>query len=70
MLGAVRLVLGVAHVGENSGDHAFLAIVLGAVWLTGFVVGQRSDEGSRLNDSDRNLSERLATASVLLSAAE
>jgi DNA-binding CsgD family transcriptional regulator len=69
-VGAVLLVLGVALIGQNSGDEAFLAVVLGGAWLTGFVVGQRSDEVARLTDSYRDLAERLETASALLSAAE
>ncbi len=69
-VGAVLLVLGVALIGKDSGDEAFLAVVLGGMWLTGFVVGQRSGEVARLTDSYRDLADRLATASALLSAAE
>jgi DNA-binding CsgD family transcriptional regulator len=70
VVGALLVVAGVAVVGENAGDHAFLAIVLGAVWLTGFVVGQRSEEVVRLSDSNRDLAQRLATAGALISEAE
>jgi DNA-binding CsgD family transcriptional regulator len=70
VVSALFVVAGVAVVGENSGDHAFLAIVLGAVWLTGFVVGQRSEEVVRLSDSNRDLAERLATAGAMLSEAQ
>ena len=68
--GGVLLMVGVALIGENSADQAFLAIVLGSVWLIGFVVGQRSGEVDRLTDTNRSLTQRLATAGALLSAAE
>jgi DNA-binding CsgD family transcriptional regulator len=70
LAGGVLLMVGVALIGENSGDQAFLAIVLGSVWLIGFVVGQRSGEVDRLTDTNRSLTQRLATAGALLSAAE
>lgn len=66
----VLLIVGVALIGQNSGDQAFLAIVLGSVWLIGFVVGQRSGEVEHLTDTNRSLTQRLATAGALLSAAE
>jgi DNA-binding CsgD family transcriptional regulator len=68
--GAAVLVVGVAFIGQDPGDDAFLAVVLGGAWLTGFVVGQRSGEVARLTTTNRDLAERLAAASTLLSAAE
>jgi DNA-binding NarL/FixJ family response regulator len=55
-------------VGDNLGDHAFLTVVLGAAWLTGFVVAQRAREVERLTVDVRALAERLEMATQSLAA--
>ncbi len=70
IVGAGIVVLGSAFIGEDLSDHLFIAIVLGAAWLMGFVVGQRSEQVTRLHDDNRNLHERLAEAAEALAAAE
>ena len=67
--GAVILV-GAAFVGENAGDWAFLSVVLGAAWLFGFVVAQRTSELVTAREDNRDLAQRLARAAEQLSEAQ
>ena len=67
-VGGVLVCLAAALVGEDLADHAFLAVVLGAAWLTGFVVGQRGREVEQLTTDLRTAEERLAQATASLSA--
>lgn len=67
--GAV-LVAGSAFIGEDRADWAFLAILLGAAWLAGFIVQQQSTDLSLAQEDNRALSERLADAAEQLADAE
>lgn len=62
--------LGSAGLGENFDDHVFIAIVLGAAWLMGFVVGLRTDQVNRLAEDKTALQERLDHAAHVLAEAE
>ena len=66
----IAIISGSALIGEDLADRVFIVIVLGAAWLTGLIVGQRSGEISRLTDDNRNLAERLAAAASQLREAE
>ena len=70
VLGAGIVVVASGLMGEDLSDHLFIAIVLGAAWLMGFVVGQRSDQVALLSDHNRDLHERLTEAADALAAAE
>jgi signal transduction histidine kinase len=43
-LGLLPVLLCAATLGENAADKSFIAIVLGAAWLAGALVGRRSDD--------------------------
>lgn len=58
-----------AGIGEDAADHLFVAVVLGAAWLMGLVVGRRSEQVARLADDNRDLRSRLADAADELAAA-
>lgn len=66
----VAIVGGTALVGENAGDWAFLAVVLGGAWLVGLVVMQRSTELRLAHEDNRSLSARLAEAAAQLAEAQ
>ena len=68
--GAAALVVGVTVLGQETGDAAFLAIVLGSAWLVGCALGQRSGQVRRLSGDNRDLAQRLAEATALLAEAE
>ncbi|GCD88239.1 response regulator transcription factor [Nocardioides sp. LS1] len=67
--GGVLTVAGSAFLGSNTGDHVFIALVLGAAWLMGFVVGQRSQQVAELSEDNRELAARLAEAAARLEEA-
>jgi len=58
-----------ATVAHDLGDQAFLALALGAAWLTGFVAGRTSDKVTRLADDNRDLARRLDEAAERLTEA-
>src|SRR4051794_39495342 len=64
------IVLGAALIGSNAADWAFIAVVLGAAWLFGFIVAQRSTELTRAQHDNRDLRQRLADASAQLIEAQ
>jgi DNA-binding CsgD family transcriptional regulator len=64
------VVVGSAVIGEDTADRVFILIVLGAAWLAGLIVGQRSGELARLADDNRELAERLDVAAARLREAE
>lgn len=64
------IVVGTAFIGNNVGDWAFLATLLGAAWLVGFVAARRSAELHRVHEDNRDLAERLAGAARRLAEAE
>lgn len=67
----LAIVGGSAFVGEDvTDDWAFIAILLGAAWLVGLVIRQRSAELSRAREDNRELSERLAGAAEQLAEAQ
>jgi DNA-binding CsgD family transcriptional regulator len=68
-VGGAVIVGGAAVMGEDLGDWAFIAIVLGGAWLVGFVVMQRSRDLRRAQDDNRELSARLALAARRLEEA-
>lgn len=70
LAGAAVVVVGSGLMGKDLSDHLFIAIVLGAPWLMGYVVGQRSEQVARLSDHNRNLHDRLAEAADALARAE
>jgi DNA-binding CsgD family transcriptional regulator len=61
---------GAALMGEDAGDWAFLAIVVGGAWLVGLIVRQRSTELRRAREDNRALSVRLAEAAGQLARAQ
>ena len=67
--GAV-IVVGAAAIGENAGDWAFIAVVLGGAWLVGYVVMQRSTELRGVREDNRDLAARLARAADQLEEAQ
>jgi DNA-binding CsgD family transcriptional regulator len=67
--GAITAV-GVALMGGDAGDWAFLAVVLGGAWLLGFVVAQRSLDLAHARRDNEDLAARLGRATALLSAAQ
>lgn len=69
-VGGLLVVLGSGLIGNDGSDHLFVAIVLGAAWLMGFIVGQRSEQVERLTLDNRELAARLAEAATLLAEAE
>ena len=69
LAGAVIL-LGAAFAGENAGDWAFVSVVLGAAWLFGFVVAQRTSELVLARRDNRDLTQRLTRAAEQLAEAQ
>jgi DNA-binding CsgD family transcriptional regulator len=63
-------VVGAAFIGKDVGDWAFIAVVLGAAWLVGFVVMQQSTDLIRTREDNQVLSARLAHAADQLAAAQ
>jgi DNA-binding CsgD family transcriptional regulator len=63
-------VVGVALMGTDAGDWAFLAVVLGGAWLLGFVVAQRSQELAHVRRDNEDLAASLRSAAARLAAAE
>jgi DNA-binding CsgD family transcriptional regulator len=70
VVSAAGIVVGIALMGRETGDGAFMAIVFGSAWLAGFVVSQRSGQVRELSGDNRDLAQRLAEATSLLSEAE
>jgi DNA-binding CsgD family transcriptional regulator len=66
----VAIVAGAAFMGNDAGDWAFIALVLGGAWLVGFVVMQRSTDLVRAQEDNRDLSSRLAEAADQLARAQ
>ena len=64
------VVLGSMGMGQDGSDKVFITIVLGAAWLVGFVIGQRSLELDRAEADKRELADRLAQAADRLAEAE
>jgi DNA-binding CsgD family transcriptional regulator len=64
------VVVGAAFIGDNTGDWAFIAVVLGAAWLVGMVVRRQSTDLLRTREDNRDLSARLADAVEQLSEAQ
>lgn len=58
-----------ATVAGDLGDQAFLALALGAAWLTGFVSGRKSETVDRLAVDNRDLASRLDEAAAMLAEA-
>lgn len=67
--GAVSIV-GSAFIGEDVADWAFVATLMGSVWLAGFVVRQRSTDLSRAQEDNRHLADRLSDAVRQLAEAQ
>ena len=67
---AATILVAVALLAKAEGDGAFMAIVYGSAWLTGFVVAQRSGQLQRVAGDNRDLEQRLAEATLLLGEAE
>jgi DNA-binding NarL/FixJ family response regulator len=65
----VAAIVAIAIVAGNLGDQAFLALVLGAAWLTGFVAGRTRDKVVRLAGDNRDLARRLDDAAAQLAEA-
>lgn len=63
------VLLAASFLGEDWSDRAFIAVVLGAAWLTGFVVAQRTEQVHRLREDNRTLAEQLDEAVRLLAEA-
>jgi DNA-binding CsgD family transcriptional regulator len=68
--GAAVLLVAVTILGWMQGDAAFMAIVFGAAWVTGFVVAQRSGQLRRVSGDNRDLAQRLSEATALLAQAQ
>jgi DNA-binding CsgD family transcriptional regulator len=62
IIAGVLVVVGAAFIGDNTGDWAFIAVVLGAAWLVGVVVRRQSTDLHRSREDNRDLSARLADA--------
>jgi DNA-binding NarL/FixJ family response regulator len=62
-------IVAAATVAGDLGDQAFLALALGAAWLTGFVAGRTSDKVTRLAGDNRDLARRLDEAAAKLTEA-
>ena len=62
----VGAILATAAVARDVGDQAFLALLLGASWLTGFVANRRNAQVSRLAGDNRDLARRLGEAAERL----
>jgi DNA-binding CsgD family transcriptional regulator len=69
-IAGVAIVVGTAFMGSNIGDWAFIATVLGAAWLVGFVVMQRSVELIQAREDNKALAVRLADAADRLAEAQ
>lgn len=67
--GGIIVALASTLIGRDLADHVFVAVVLGSAWVTGLVVGWRSDEVARLRDDNQDLHARLAAAATALAAA-
>ena len=61
--------LGAAFMGEDLSDKIFIVIVLGAAWLLGFVIGQRSVALKKVEEHNRDLAMHLAEAAGRLAEA-
>jgi DNA-binding CsgD family transcriptional regulator len=68
--GGAVVVVGAAFVGNDLADWAFVAIVLGAAWLLGYVVAQRSTELALVRRDNSDLTRQLAVAAEQLSLAQ
>lgn len=66
----VIVVAGSAGMGEDLSDKVFITILLGAVWLLGFALGQRSAALDRAEADNRELAQRLSDAAERLAEAD
>jgi DNA-binding CsgD family transcriptional regulator len=64
------VVVGAAFDGSDVDDWAFVAIVLGAAWLFGFVVARGSTELAHAHRDNLDLTHQLAAAAQQLAAAQ
>jgi DNA-binding CsgD family transcriptional regulator len=64
------IAVGAAFIAGDVDDWAFIAVVLGAAWMLGIVVAQRSTELSRAREDNRELAQRLADAAGRLAEAQ
>lgn len=69
-ISGAAIVVGAAFMGSNAGDWAFISVVLGAAWLLGFLVAQRSQELAHARRDIVDLAERLGEAAEQLAAAQ
>lgn len=67
---AATIVAAIAVLGRAVGDGAFMALLFGSAWLMGFVVAQRSGQLRQVSGDNRDLAQRLAEATELLTEAE
>lgn len=63
------IAVGAAFIAEDVSDWAFIAVIVGAAWLLGIVVAQRSTELSHAQEDNRALAQRLADAAGQLAEA-
>ena len=66
----VVIIATAAFIGQDRSDWAFVAVVLGAAWLLGVVVAQRSSELHRALADNADLAAQLASAAEKLVADE
>ena len=64
------IAVGAALIATDVSDWAFIAVILGAAWLLGIVVAQRSTELSHAQEDNRELAQRLADAADQLAEAQ
>jgi DNA-binding CsgD family transcriptional regulator len=64
------ILVGAAFMGEDAGDWAFISVVLGAAWLAGFVVMERSTALVQARQDNWELSARLEAAVAQLVEAQ
>jgi DNA-binding CsgD family transcriptional regulator len=69
-VGAGAAAVGSVLTSEDGSDAAFAALVFGAAWVVGWVVGRRADEVVALSGDVRELTARLDEAAALLAEAE
>jgi DNA-binding CsgD family transcriptional regulator len=63
-------VVGSMFLGEDLADRIFVAVVLGAAWLMGFVVAQRARQVANLSEANAELAHRLSVAAAQVADAE
>lgn len=70
VVSAAVIVVGIVLLGRATGDEAFMTILFGSAWLAGFVVSQRSGQLQKLSLDNRDLAQRLDSATNLLADAQ